>query len=55
MMFFPPFVGYFYTMTEDYTISYCIVGIFALICAIMYASASALKIRKDNEVIQEEK
>ena len=38
----PPFTGYFYTMSQNYTITFCTAAGSALLCGILYLSANIL-------------
>lgn len=46
----PPFAGYFYSLSHNYTISFCIAAVSALLCGILYSFANLLNIRKTKEI-----
>ena len=46
----PPFTGYFYTMSQNYTITFCTAAGSALLCGILYLSANILNTRNRNEM-----
>ena len=46
----PPFAGYFYSISNSYTISFCISAACALICGTLYLFANILNIRKTKEI-----
>ena len=46
----PPFAGYFFSISQSYTITFYISSGSALLCAILYSVADVLNIRKKKEV-----
>ena len=45
----PPFAGYFFSISQSYTITFCISSGSALLCAILYSIADVMNIQKKKQ------
>ena len=45
----PPFAGYFFSISQSYTITFCISSGSALLCAILYSIADVMNVRKKTQ------